>query len=194
MFYTYLHKTVDGEVFYVGKGKAHRAWAKSGRNRSAAWHEMVSRRGLIVEICAYWPTEKEAYEHEKVLLACFKDMGAKLLNMTAGGGGASGMKQTLESNALRAAALLGRKRPPEIGQKIAEKLRGRARVVIPEIEARRVAAAIKARARRIRCVDTGQVFASLSDAAKFVSGSPGNICSVANGARAKAYGYVWEYA
>lgn len=194
MFYTYLHKTAAGEVFYVGKGKDRRAWVHSGRNRSASWHQMVSSRGLQVEILAHWPTEAEAFEHEKFLISCFKDMGSCLLNATNGGGGASGMKQSHQSNALRAAALVGRKRSPEVGQKIAERLRGRQRPVVPEVEARRVAAATAARARKVRCVDTGQVFSSLTEAAKFFGGNAGNICSAASGSKPKAYGCSWEYA
>ena len=30
-YYVYLHKTLDGEVFYVGKGRGKRAKTKHGR-------------------------------------------------------------------------------------------------------------------------------------------------------------------
>ena len=35
-YYVYLHKTLDGEVFYVGKGTGKRA--KSKAYRSKEWH------------------------------------------------------------------------------------------------------------------------------------------------------------
>lgn len=193
-YYTYIHKTKDGKVFYVGKGQGPRARVHSGKNRSKRWHEMVAARGLRVEICAHWGTEREAYDHERFLIWCFLDMGFELLNQTKGGGGASGMTQSAESNALRSKALTGRKRPPEIGQKIAEKLRGRARPVIKEIEEKRVAAAIAAKAKKVLCVDTGEVFDSLSAAARKIGGSIAPISMALHGRRSTAHGYRWRFA
>ena len=58
------------------------------------------------------------FEHEKVLIACFKDMGYKLANLTDGGQGSSGLKQLDETKQKRSNALKGRKRP-----EIVEKMR-----------------------------------------------------------------------
>ena len=33
-YYVYLHKTLNGEVFYVGKGRLKRAWSKSNRGKN----------------------------------------------------------------------------------------------------------------------------------------------------------------
>ena len=46
-YYVYLHKTLDGKVFYVGKGRNKRAWEKSGRSKN--WRE-VSENGYSIEI------------------------------------------------------------------------------------------------------------------------------------------------
>ena len=45
---------------------------------------------------ANWENESEAFEHEKFLIWCFKDMGIKLANLTDGGEGASGAIRTEE--------------------------------------------------------------------------------------------------
>lgn len=89
LYYTYLHKRNDtNAVFYIGKGSGKRAWHK---RRNKFWHSVADTRGFTVEICAYWPTEKEAYDHETFLIACFKDLNAKLVNQTDGGEGTSGL-------------------------------------------------------------------------------------------------------
>ena len=46
-YYVYLHKTLDGVVFYVGKGTGDRKTAKNGR--TAAW-KRVANKGYIVEV------------------------------------------------------------------------------------------------------------------------------------------------
>jgi hypothetical protein len=99
-FYTYIHTTSDlaGEpsrVFYVGKGRKGRAWVLIRRNKY--WSSIASKHGVDVTICAYWPSEEEAHEHEKFLILCFRDMGIRLANMTDGGEGMSGHSPTPET-------------------------------------------------------------------------------------------------
>ena len=49
MYYVYLHKKPNGEVFYVGKGTKLRAWSKHGRNEH--WNNIVKKYGeFAVEI------------------------------------------------------------------------------------------------------------------------------------------------
>lgn len=85
-YYTYAHRRNDnGEIFYVGKGKERRAWAKSKRNQY--WHNIVNKFGYSVEILAKWTTSKEALDHEVILISCLKDIGIQLCNMTRGGDG-----------------------------------------------------------------------------------------------------------
>lgn len=92
-FYTYVHTKPDGTIFYIGKGQGKRATAKSGRNKH--WHNLVNKHGLNVEILAHWDTEQEAYDHEVLLISCFRDMGYELANYKNGGeGGGCGNKHT----------------------------------------------------------------------------------------------------
>lgn len=94
-FYTYFHTRNDtGAVFYVGKGKGRRAY-EYDRNRH--WNNITAKHGRTVCIAAHWPTEAEAFQHEKFLILCFKDMGLKLANRTDGGEGSSGYKHQPEA-------------------------------------------------------------------------------------------------
>lgn len=124
MFYTYFHTRNDtGAVFYVGKGKGARAHSNK---RNVLWKRISEKHGHTVHIASRWTTETEAFEHEKFLIACFKDMGTPLANMTDGGEGVSGfvltdsMKSKL-SESLRKGFL----EHPERAAKISMALKGR---------------------------------------------------------------------
>jgi len=108
MFYTYAHTKPDGTIFYIGKGSGVRAWKKTRRNNH--WKNIVAKyTNYNVEILANWKTEQEAFEHEILLISCFKDMGYKLTNMTSGGEGTSGLKLTQEHKQKISDALRGEK-------------------------------------------------------------------------------------
>lgn len=95
MFYTYIHYKKDNtDPFYIGKGKGNRFCSRSNRNKW--WKNIVEKHDFNAQILAYWETEKEAFEHEKFLISCFKDLGHKLVNMTDGGEGSSGWIPTPE--------------------------------------------------------------------------------------------------
>ncbi len=64
-YYVYLHKTLNGKVFYVGKGRENRAWKKS--RRSKAWNECAAN-GFSVEIYRNNLSEANALEIENTLI------------------------------------------------------------------------------------------------------------------------------
>jgi hypothetical protein len=95
MFYTYAHTKPDGSIFYIGKGAGVRAWKKTPRNQH--WKNIVAKyKNYNVEILANWENEQEAFDHEVLLISCFRDMGYTLANMTTGGEGTSGLILTKE--------------------------------------------------------------------------------------------------
>jgi len=96
VFCTYAHYTPQGTLFYIGKGSnERRPHYLKGRNNY--WNKVVAKHGKPkVEVLARWQTETEAFEHEKLLISCFRDLGFKLCNLTDGGDGTSGYKQTEE--------------------------------------------------------------------------------------------------
>ena len=121
MFYTYAHYTPEGCLFYIGKGKGKRAYRFY--NRGAYWNNVVSKHGKPnVQIIASWKTEKEALDHEVLLIKCFRDLGHKLCNQTDGGEGTSGRLLSSEHKEKISAKLKGRKgKIPD--EKTKEKLR-----------------------------------------------------------------------
>lgn len=61
-WYVYAH-SIDGKVFYIGKGSGQRAF--SARGRSDAWEKTVRRHGgFTVEIVAWHETEAAAFAQE----------------------------------------------------------------------------------------------------------------------------------
>lgn len=125
-YYTYLHfRLTDGAPFYVGKGKAStkRAHYKVGRNER--WNRTVEKHGLKVEILSHWATDKEACEHEKLIISCLRSLGHDLVNMTDGGDGMSGFVPSEETRAKRSVAMKGRKFTAEHRAKIIAAQKGR---------------------------------------------------------------------
>jgi hypothetical protein len=121
LFYTYLHRRAsDNLPFYIGKGKGCRV--NSRKNRSPYWHHVADKHGLKTEVVASWPTEAEAFEHEKFLIWCFRDMGFGLVNLSDGGEGQSGWVPSKETKGRISAAKKG-KPSPRRGVPLAESAR-----------------------------------------------------------------------
>jgi len=231
MFCTYAHHKPDGTLFYIGKGSAKRAHAKD--NRNPHWKNIVAKHGgYKVEILANWPTEAEAFEHEKFLISCFRDLGLTLANVTSGGDGASGHKHSVKSRAKMSAfqsvfqytekMRLTRKMCGEMSKlperRAAQSALAKQQMSDPENRERSRAGALKLvsdpefiAAQRVRalkrmqdpnfrymmanpcvCVETGQVFKSQADAARFVGGRSQTISKAISGTRQTAYGYHWK--
>lgn len=70
-YYVYFHKTLDGDIFYVGKGRNKRAWYKS--NRSKAWKE-VSEKGYFVEMHSQFLSEENALRIENELISTLPNL------------------------------------------------------------------------------------------------------------------------
>lgn len=90
MYYVYLHKKLNGEVFYVGKGKGRRAYSKHSRNPH--WNNIVNKHGFVAEIVLSGLQEWYAFELEKDMISYYglKSDGGTLVNMSDGGEGNSG--------------------------------------------------------------------------------------------------------
>lgn len=193
--YTYMHATKDGRVFYVGKGSGRRAWAKG--KRPAEWRRVVAEGGLVVTTCP-WPTEEDAYSHERLLIACLRDVGAPLINEADGGPGAPGRRLQADSIERIRASNLGQRRAPQTIKKlraIAADLR-EARIAqwtpelraewsarfsgerhpnfgkkfSPELRAKLSAAHAgrPSKGKAVRCIETGAVFRSCAEAAESI--------------------------
>ena len=124
VYYTYIHRRNDtNQVFYVGKGTKSKYQFKRAYDvvkRNKHWKAVVNKCGHTVEIVAEWSTEDESYEHEKILILCFKGMGHKLTNKTNGGEGGTGHRfvATNETKLKMSKAHLGKTHSEETRNKI----------------------------------------------------------------------------
>lgn len=122
IFYTYAYLREDKTPYYIGKGKGSRIYKKSKNDIKPPKDKsriIFLKQGL---------TEKEAFKHEKYMIAVFgrKDLESGiLLNRTDGGDGASGNIQTEETKQKRSITLKGKSRPDEVKEKIGNKNRGK---------------------------------------------------------------------
>jgi hypothetical protein len=114
VFYVYLHRRLDTmQPFYVGKGSGKRAGVKTTRN--IWWHRVVEKAGFKPEIISYWKSETDALEHERFIIACFRDMGINLTNIEDGGLPGpigKGQPKSEEHKAKIAASHKGKKKTP----------------------------------------------------------------------------------
>lgn len=118
-FYTYLHRDLDGQVFYVGcattnptkrgtRVKTQRAYATSGH--SEAWHA-VSVKGYTVEILQVFDDRAMALEEEKRLISEMRYRGEPLVNICAGGPGMPGAKDSDEVRMKKSVTKIGNLNP-----------------------------------------------------------------------------------
>ena len=142
-FYVYTHKREsDGVIFYVGKGRAQRAWSRNKRN--AHWWAVANKHGVSVDVVERFETEAEAFTRERTLIAECRSAGIVLTNKTDGGEGPAGMRHSEATRAKWRAARLGKKRGPYSAEhrgRIAEGLRGKP---VPDERRRRIADATRA--------------------------------------------------
>jgi len=107
-YYTYIHTTPDGIVFYVGKGTGRRVY--SMRDRTLKWREVVEEHaGVTMKIVARFATEQEAFAHEIELISMYKAAGYELVNLTSGGRGPLDYCSSEESRILKRQQMTGYK-------------------------------------------------------------------------------------
>lgn len=135
---------------------------------------------------------------ETMWIGLLRSWGFKLVNLTNGGEGVSGLVQSEESNRKRSIALLGTYRPEEVKQKIAKTNTGK--VVSDETKQKIKQIITELQGRRICQFNniTGEFikeWESIKEAATFYNTDPSNImnCCKNKNNRTTAVGYIWKY-
>jgi hypothetical protein len=210
MFCTYAHYTPNGSLFYVGKGSGeYRAYRFTGRNDR--WTKKINKHGKPkVEILSRFKTEQEAFDHEKFLISCFRSMGYDLCNLTDGGDGTSGYKQTPEHIAKTRAAKIGKPAYWNIGRKHSEATKikcGAANVGRPTSEKQKQIASQLSKGNKYAAgntnnrkwkwvgthIKTGEVISFIGSQVLNEAGfQHANVIKCINGQRKSHKGYVWH--
>lgn len=108
-FYVYAHhRDSDGRLFYIGKGKDRRAWARAGRNRQ--WSFVERKHGFRATIIRGDMLEACALTFERIAISANRSVG--LANCVDGGGGTTGWRHSPETKARIGAYWKGRKLTP----------------------------------------------------------------------------------
>jgi hypothetical protein len=97
-FYVYQWTRLDtNEVFYVGKGKGRRMYARN-TGRNMYFKNIVAKVDCAVVVIKGDLTEEEAFYYETKYIYYYRDfLGFNLVNMTDGGEGNCGFKPSRES-------------------------------------------------------------------------------------------------
>jgi len=115
-FYVYEHWRLDrDECFYVGKGRAGRAYSMKGRNRHhKAIVAKLSRIGSALEVrmVATGLSEADAFALEIERISFWREAGVDLANVTDGGEGVTGLRMSDASKQKMSDKKIGVKRGP----------------------------------------------------------------------------------
>lgn len=203
-FYVYAHIIEETEeIFYIGKGKDNRAWRISGRNQY--WNNITNKYKFKVDILYTSTSEFDAYKKEIELIEIYKPKA----NLSTGGeGGFNGISPSEKTRKLISEKLKGHFQSQEIIEKRKKTralnndnkpspLKGKK---LTEEHRRKISENQKGQHRptkckQVICLETGQIFRNLIEAAKWCNGHQHSISGVCR----KKYGfkshkgYTWEF-
>jgi len=222
-YYVYEHWRLDrDECFYVGKGRAGRAYSMKNRNRHhQAIVAKLSRIGSAfdVKMVAVGLTEVDAFALEIERIVFWREAGVDLTNMTSGGEGVSGFHHSEETKAVWSAQRKGRVVPEEGRLKRSSTMKGVPKSKEHAANAGRmggiarkgkaqngewIANRIKSRKannpdfcsslrKPVICMTNGMNFTSVSEAAKFFNLQKDYVSAVCRGQRSNTKGLVFKF-
>jgi hypothetical protein len=193
--YVYIHIRRDtGRIFYVGRGRGQRAWAKTSRN--VHWKSIVKKTAYSVEILFSNLSLELSCKLEEL---CIKVIGLKnLANKTSGGEGILGFKHSEDSKLKMSHSKKGRTAcnkgipsprkgcslSPTIKEKMAKSKGGKAFSVYKAIIGKRYSCS------------KGQLighFENQNEASRILDVPTSNINNCLKGFRGYAKGFIFEF-
>jgi hypothetical protein len=215
MAYIYRHIRLDtNSPFYVGIGEDLPSKiglykrANEVVNRNQYWYNVTNKTSYKVDIILNDLSWNEACqkEIEFILLYGRKDLHeGSLVNLTNGGEGKKGVKDTLETKSKKSASA---KQPKSLKWKISQSLsrKGKKRGTLPWLinnkernEKIRLSKIGKPSPKRKKIIQLDlnnnfiTEFNSILSASLSLSKHSGAICECCSGKRKTAYGYKWQY-
>ena len=179
-YYTYAYLRPNYLPYYIGKGSGERCYIGNYKRNA----KKPTQKHLIIKLKQNL-TEAQAFSWEEYYIKLFGlaiDSGL-LHNFTTGGEGASPSEATKKKIS---ASLAGRKRPPELMRKIADKLRGKKQ------STDRVSHRAKKLRKPITLINPSGVsitFESVKDCANSLGVNDGSIQCLKNGRTKVCKGY-----
>jgi hypothetical protein len=181
-FYIYIHRKLKtNEIFYIGKGCKNRAWDRSGRNN--IWHNIVKKHGYKVEILLKNLSEEESLIQERLGQMELEPKA----NIAKCGykGGLFGRNHTEKTKQkirkkryVQDCPRTGKKHSKETKEKMSQKRKG--------ISAKHLS-------KKVKCLNTGDVFESTQEAAKKLGIHQSKISLVCRYKRNHTKGYIFRY-
>ena len=146
----------------------------------------------IVEECPSSAVDPNEWlnDAERFYISYFRSLGFRLTNETDGGMGLSGRKWSKEQTETMRRKLTGRKFSDETLKRMSESHMGKKP---PPNSAFGSNYHRTMTNRKVKCVDDGNVFPSLKEAAQFYGTYSSNICHMISGKRSYAAGRRFEY-
>lgn len=169
-FYVYRHLKADSKVvFYVGKGCKGRAY--NFKFRSDYHKRIVKKHGCIVEIVHSGLSQEESFSKEIELISYYKSIGQCEANFTMGGEGCLGRKVTLETRLKISKSVTGLKHSEETKLQMSKSrvghpgyTKGMKMSKESSLKKSKFMKDSLTNCKPIKCVNTGEIFKSLSDA------------------------------
>lgn len=218
-FYVYVHKYASGprvgRVFYVGKGRYGRALER--KSRSKYWQNIVRKYGYTHEIIMRFNNEACAFSIEIALIAFYGR--ENLCNLSIGGEGPVGAVRSLETKKRLSDAHKGKTLSDDHKRKIREATQTKDHrsllssiLLTPNVRQKLVTSSRcqfstkESRAKHSKACggkpvkrSDGEIFPSVSEAARMMTSRLGKKCAGQNIDRAArkegytAFGYGWEF-
>lgn len=197
MAIVYVHRRKDNrKVFYIGIGKnKNRAFTKNGRQRNPHWHRIVNKYGFYVKITHSEILWEEACVIEKYLIAFWRERLGKraITNIVDGGDGVFGLKMSDDAKEKMRNKKLGtiwsQERKERHSKTITEayknpialenKRKGRIGTKLSDEAKRKVSiarsGANNASAKKVKNTETGEIFDTITFAARSIGMEPQNL-------------------
>lgn len=189
-FYVYRYRIIETkEVIYIGKGSGNRY--KDVKDRNQFFLSMYNTHNCEVQILCNYMTEEEAFELEKLLISYYRlYSNCRLTNVCDGGQGASGYHmpperraQYSEMNSGAGNGNYGHNWTQQMKDSLSQKQKASGRYV----------GANNPNSKKVRCIETGEIFLTMSEAAKSCGLKyPSSIWHALEAPHRLAAGYHWE--